>query len=1535
MNALTDWLTSNQVGATVGDFLTQKAAPVAAKVFESPIGKVIQVVDKVIEEAWRENVGTGFLTPEYGKRGDNLIQSAKKAAEAAERISYGEAVAYSTVQNTNLPLVTQKVGQALGKDLTGLYEKMPLLNPNYDLLDEEDRQKAQDSAAYQLVTGLTDIGLELYSSRGLGLLIGGIKKASRFSNTLTPATAGKVLTEVEEGLNQARVLRQENPDITINDIAPINGPMVHVLKAAKSRDPLELLANPMIATSNRPEQLARLVATTENLEETAYLLLADKGIPGAMQRLTEVAPRFADVLELQSKPVNLAPLTNADLDNLFTLVDADESAKLANVLNDVLEKDSNFGTSWQSWYKSAEIATPELNWSPTKSTFLEQLRSGQYNILAERLVGKGSGRVRETGNRADEGIQETIVGDGLFRPFRIMTLSSLRLRPRGYIQITGIKNPLDSIQEISASLLAARTLRAPELRPVREKLLRDWIETPFDETLRAVKLKDIELEAAIAMGNQIARKFGLPEESNINQAITDALSRVQAKRDELIIGSRKTENGIVSKDVEADEVLAINETFKSKLAEAIPMLDFRILEREIANQLKAASILGKFNKATGKVKGAGRSITLAFDSLERLFSASVLIRPGYVPKNSIFEPTMRILGLVHAISLPKIWRDTSFTEEIKDLDTGLTSVKQLDVFAPDTPGGLAAKAAIDPSLTTANVTQPGVFERITRGNTATQAINPRNPLSKSYMDAYWRQYATEVQVLRNDPVARRIMDGLSDDQIVEYLLRDLSDRANTSDLSRLAQGKIASGQDVVANAAFAEKIVFESRNIINKLIPDTKVQKEIASMPKVFKVKDAKRLFKKEDLPVLETQLPFYAGLANQSDKYFVAYQKTINAGFRAIAKPEMVLFRNPFGRYYGNQALQLMIDNAKKNGVEITDDLYRNTMLPLAQEYAVRKVEDTFYAIRRMNNVQYYSRFMLGFPNAMYNSLKFWMKTGAANPYSFALLENLRTSPWSVGMVVDEEGIPVSPEEAEDKTSYLMLSTVTNKMGEIKPYVYKMNTQQLNFLVGGPSPNWFFQANINTIVQNYPSLEVRMKEIVGEKFYNQLIYGGIPKGITPSAVEQAGKQGGLDIAASFVENIFEQFFIPAALTDSVKLVYNKANKAKLEFSKRAIAGRISAVHNARRLNWEFTNPDGPEPDPQESIELALKLEENALARRLFSPFGLTEQPTSIFYRQNWDAIEKKYLDNPDLLQPGQTVNDATTFEFGQLYGEEGYRFLISSFKYNVPIAPYQESYSRLKKNTWLEKWAAGSENRSKVVGIVLNPIIPGEYSSAVSSYLRTATFAGEPIVGERKSFAEREVEAIVEDGWREYSRIVKEKDAALQNNNRRSKSLANRANADIAKQYNDQLDNLKRSNKLWEEEFGDSNNIFPEVKNLIEEALKQPKFMGDVNRSPSDKQLWDSIRKWKTVRDELYPQWFNARRNSRERSALKEQYEDAVFKLTQENTYFSDFANRYFVGDPMMDIREIIKQGEEAEAPGTGGFTIPDINISDILGVK
>lgn len=1542
MNALTDWLTSNRVGARVGDlFTSEKVLDVLGDAVESPIGKAVMAVDKLFEKGWREPISATLLATEMGLRklegkdSSTPKQIIKKSIAKAEDISYGESLAYILSRTGQVSLIKKGFEKVLSKDkLDKAYKIMPLLNPNYDLLDESQRLEAQDSAAYQLFTGITDLGLELFTAKGVGGAVKGIKDLTRFSTKLNATNATKLGTEMESAA--ANIKRQLKEGVDSKDLTPTNGPAVHLINALNTKNVTDLMnGNPMIASSLRAESLAKLVAAAGNdVDAITYLLMADKGVPGALEKLTATAPRYSDFLALSKETTNIQQaLRFDDIDELFFIPSNADKLKFGGILDDILKSDSALGGSWLNWYNVSKLTPYELSWSPTKSTFIEQARSGQYGLLAERLTGrKPSGKPSSKLN-LEEGLSETIVSDGLSRPFRIMTLSSLQLKPRGYIEMTGFRQA-DSIQEISAGLAQSKILNNPKFNKDKKDLLDSWINTPTDETLRLNKLLEIEVKAGMIIGRESAKKFGIADNIDIESSIADAIIRTQAKRDALLQSGRSTPNGVVSIENGTGEVLAINETFKSFLPSNVPMLDFRLLEREITNQLKAVSTLGKASKIWDRKGGI-----IPFDpnTFERAFSASVLIRPGYIPKNSIFEPAVRLLGVIHMVSLPKIWKNTSFKQELKDLDTGNIVAKNIDVVAPNTPGGNALKSAIDPSLTTANVTQAGIFERFSKGSGITQIVDPKNTAnSSSIIKSYYRQYAKDVNILKNDPVASLLMRGLTNEQIASNLLRNLDAVGESSDLSRLVQSRIFAGEQIaVIDRNIVDRIILESREKLDKLIPDKATQKIIIEDPQNFTNKKALALLDKNKLPALDVELPFYAGLANQGvpSVLFEGVQRTINAGFRAIAKPEAVLFRNPYGRYYGNQAAKILFENAARNGVEVTNDLWQNTIRPISQEYALKQVEDLFYVVRRMNNVQYYSRFLMAFPNAMFNSIKFWSKTMINNPYSFAFLEKIRTSPWNVGMVVDEKGNPLTKEEADDKTAYLVFNTFS-KQDDISPFIYKMNVPQLNFLINGPSPNWLNQASLNTVIQTNPSAEVQLKKFMGEKLYNQFIYAGIPRGILPPAQAAEGSVTTLSFSAKLVENILNQFFIPLGIQDFLEVVRNEKNETTLQYKRSAIASTIASVHNARLFNWEMNNPDGPEPLVKDSIAEAMKLQWYAVARRVASPIGITAQPQSIMFRQEYDRIEKKYTDNPKLLQPNQSVYEATTFEFGQIYGETGYNFLISAFEYKASIAPEQEAIKRLKNNKWLENWVGKNPNkRVSLIGIITNPIISGEYSPGAGAYLRTEKVAGVPLVGKRKTFAERLAEAETEDGWREYSRIVKEKDIALASNNRKSKSLSSRVNADIGADYRNQLNSLKEKNKPWAEEFGDSQNKFPEVLNLIDEALKQKEFMKSISLNPEDKKLWESIEEWKRAREQIFPIWNAARQSSRERKALKEQYELEVFKLIQQNTYFADFATRYFVGDPMMDVRELMEESAQPQQAPSGG--IPTQSLSELLGAS
>ena len=1497
MGALTDFLTNNRVGAAIGDTLTKRVVPAIADFISSPIGKVIATADKVLEEGYREPMSGQFLKETYKAKGQRL--KPETAKEAAERISYGESFLYQQGQNPKVQaaviagnLLANKIGnENAKKNMQAIYDLLPMLNPGYNILDEKQRQQAQQSPLYQAITGLTDVGLEVASSAGSGLLFKGIRELTQL--TRKPLSA-KTISNLETDANDAALDIQAQLDagVDIASVKPKNGIGVHILDMWTKEDPLDLLSNPVVARSHNPRLLSQLGAATRTLDEATDLVLAELGSVKAAQNLAAKAPSVADALALSKKPVNMqSALPFEDIANPYELITPDEGVKLQSVLDDIIERNPTLKGNWQDWYSKVSIGAGNVSWAPSKFSFVEQLNSLKTSIKTERLLGKGSNQ-----------IQENIIGGGALRPFRILTLATTRLRPRGYVELTGLR-PMDSIEEISATLQLSPILRKAKYKNFRDSAIRQWLAAPADEVKRAQVLKSIELEAAKLIAKDIAEKAGL---KGTDIDVTNAMARIIAKRDGIKEKIANTDNGMIAKQTDGAEVTAVDENIKATLASKIPMLDMRVLENVLQEQIRGGSLLA--------IRAKLNMMSISADAFERAFSAAVLIRPGYIPKNSIFEPFVRVLGRVQDASLPQIYGKENFTTRVLDSDTGEYAFKELDVTGYDVIGGGALRQEIDPALTLANVTQPGAFERAPKTSFNTIPINPAtSTVNKRLMNRYWGDYARQIQILRNDPLVNRVMQGLSDNQILDYMLRDLAARGKFSDFYRVAAGetggKVAKELDLSESAA--RSIILKTRELVDNLIKDKAIQKQIIETKDVINAKRAQELFRGKEVPTLDVDTDGILGLG-----LVELYQQGVNKGFRLIAKPESSLFRSPYGRFYGNEAVRMIVENARRNGIEITSDMWQNQIRPLAQEYALKQVENTFYAIRRMNNVQYYSRFLLGFPTAMFNSIKYWVKAGFANPYNFALLEQIRTSPWAVGMVIDEDGNPITPEQADEqnKASYLVLPFF-NKPGTVQPFVHKMNTQQLNFMIGGASPNWLGQVALNTAVQKFPKLETYIKNTVGEKLYNQLIFGGVPRGVLPAAKDSEGKTA-IGLTSSVLSNVAEQVFVAGSLRSAIQLagltqdvLFDKEN---IQFRKDAVASTLWSIHTARRVDWELNNPDGEEPQLNESIDLTEKVMFWRLVKKLFSPFSVSEQPTSIFYRDEFDRLELNYINNPQLLadKPGVQPYQAALQDFILTYGEEAVRNLISGTKYKTSVAPEQEAVRRLNSYEWLNQWVAKNpEQRVESVGMILNPVVPGDYSPAASANLKISDVGGVPIFEGTKTFAEREADAQVEDGWREYDRITKERDAYLAG--RASKSLTAMSNSDIRAWYRDQIynpeDGLIKRNTAWAETFGNMNDTFNENINLINTALDNEQWLSDIKKSTPEQSLWDTVRIWRDGRDSIFSEWNTLPANSPRRKQIRQQYEAFVFDLAQGNTYFADFANRYLVGDPIIDIRELL----------------------------
>lgn len=1506
MGALTDWLTSTRPTAAIGDWITQKLAPTALEILE-PLEKPMMAADKAFETVVRDPIGTANIQAAYAARGQKI--PIKEAYKATDRISYGEAVQYNLWQSALRPAraaigeVAERIGGKRAVEKT--YDFLPLLNPDYDLLDERQRLEAQESGFYQLVTGLTDLGLEIFiGGKGVGAATRFAKIKTGLARDLKKPEEVLRQLEVEADAGLVDIQRQLDSGIDIDNITAVNGITEDIINATRVSDPIEALKIPSVYNSSNAGFLSQLVAATRTPKEAADVLLAEFGSKRALDNLKKEAPAFADSIELSKTPINLQTALEIDAtEYTFKVLDLAEEQKYVSVLDDIINRDPNLSSNFKNWYTLKEGGPGSNTWAPAKFAFLEKLNTGITGFKVDRLRG------------VQGGIEEITLGGGLVRPFRLLTLASLRLKPRGYLEYT-VPRQLDSLQELSATILTNKLMRKEKdingikTSDFRTQQLNIW-NSAVGEAEKDLAIKQIEINIAKRMSETIAAEMNSPGIIDFSQA----LLRTQARRDNLVDKARTTETGMIAEDLGSAEPLAINETLKFKLQSSKPMLDLNILEQEMRAQYGAT--IGSM------VRGQLRTIPAVFDAFERAFSAAVLIRPGYIPKNSMFEPFMRLLGMMHAVSLPKMYRDNVVVTDVLDDITGEVVSKRLDVIAPNTIGGTALLEEINPAATLANVTNPKAAIDVRAKSLTEIRVNPKDTAQRGLLKDYWATYARRVQQLRNDPLAGRIMAGAKDQQVLAYMMRDLDARGRFSDFYRLAaikladKGQLKPGQILTSadlNTGLAIELITDARKEVFSYIPDAALQKQIVNMTDVFTVSAAKKMTEGLELPSLNIRTDKLPGFDRPGERLGKATQKAINAGFRAIASPEFNLFRNQFARYHGNMMVQQMVDSFKNRGIPITTELWQNTIRPVAQEYALKQTEQTFYAIRRMNNIQYYSRFLLGFPTAMFNSIKFWVREGYNNPYNFALLEQLRTSPWAVGMVVDEEGNKISPEEAREggKAAYLVLPFFNKPNLKDQPFVNKMNVDQLNFLVNGPAPNWLGQASINTLIQATPTLETTLKDFMGEKAYNRLVYGGVPRGIIPEARELQGKTA-TDIGVAFAANLFESTFIPGSATALAQLIKTEIAGKDLKFSSDAVASTLWSIHTARRIDWELNNPDDPEPQLEESIKDTQRFMAWRFAIRFLSPLGITQQPTTILYRDEFDRMELEYVNNPELLadKPGMAPYQAAAQDFIAQYGNEAMRALISGTKFSTGISPEQESARRLDNYQWLEKWVGDAPaNRLPIIGMVLNPVVPGEYSPAASAYLRTQDVAGEPLGLGRKTFAEREREALEKEGWREYDRIIKKRDAALAG--RKYKSITAKANNDIRQEYLADINLLTSQNDAWAEAFGNSSNTFPESVNLIKTALTNEQFIKDISKYEAEKQLWTTLALWLEERDRIFPEWQSARVGSKKRARLKREYENLILALSMENTYFSDFANRYLNGDPMADIRELLQTEEE-----------------------
>jgi hypothetical protein len=1666
VSAFSDWLAQKLPGPA--NFLETSVMPAVGKFIESPFAVPLVVADKVVNEIYRRPVATAFTVAQ--------------GLQSRDPISIREA--YNLTDREALPGVQITPGQAaatfLGQNLFGntiartlldvtdvdekVYKMIPFLNPEFELEDTDERKKAfKDSFWGSFITGTGDIAFELAGAKGAGAAIKGTKLATGI--TRNPGSA-KFLDQTRTNvLVGSDAYKAQNFPKDLKDFRAPNGDSVRVFEILNAKTGTELLSNPYFRS--RPD-LADLAAATRTWEEAAGFYLMAQGDTLAARALKQTAPSIEDALKERMKIEKLRPLTPDELSKYSIIPTKQKQKEMEAIFQDIVKREPQYKDVAKDFAaEAASIANDNPGWAPSQYSFIEKARLKKEQFKNLRYSGKGI-----------DDITENIIGGGLLRPFVYFSVRSTDQRPFNYVQLSGPR--IDEItNEMSAFSISSKVTRRlrdskdplerKQWQELNESMLRDIRANMKNETLLKRTIRNYEERILIAVVSKVAKDKGL-EIDNAKDVVESLLAKRDVARNAAI---RET----MILDETRGQYVKLNQNLKTLLSDSVPLIDLDKFARTAISEIESKSTLRT---------DAGRNATISFDAFNSAFSASVLIRPGYIPKNSIIEPQFRYFATTGKLMegqflLPAVAnytrnigsnldakfiapyskearrineeRRVSVLEKKKVLESDLPNLnKQLEEakqYAKTTKSKKARelvadieakKKAVELSIARLNkrdtelagdletyiAERKGPRKTITEmdevidvfgkkqklesiwlgsgGRAAVQevdgtqsAVNAVGPLkgfeaisgtsikktvTRESKD-YWNSWAELVEKLRlNDASFKMALEGKSSPQIAKALMDDYNRRGQSSDLMRLTvtkrlddldEGKTADTSKVVPDMDDARFFALEAVEMSNKLLPDDGLKQAALSRP--ITVKEIKARY--ENAP--ESELPSMTALVPVEDltagiKFLNTLEKGYRKAFGLLVKPETNLYRVPFAKREANDALQVLMRKAYAQGVEVDAALYERYKA-ISRQYAIRKVEDTFYQVRRFNNAQFYTRFVIGFSAAMFNSLRFWGKAGLNNPYNFALLEQIRSTPWDIGMVVgergelvdrngwlindkgqyvNEEGTAVSQQNKVmyDGETYLTLpyyqdiwAKVQGKPGYegLRPYTKKINTRMFGFLVNGPNPAWLGQLALGGILVSNPQLEPKIKNVLdwdgqGNRQFGNLVFAGRPAVSFRPTVGETVEEGVLFFVPQWVREGWnlssvtkDRFFAedgPGADLDKDNPDINN----KIIFSRGRMGDTMWYVHNARRYNGELEDPNF-NPDLKTTENIAYGILTMRFLERLFSPFGITYQPQSQMFQDEKIKLTEYYANNPE-LRKGMTAEDAAMADLIAKHGTEKlsalFGFTTGGRERPVGVEYSTTGITTLKENRKLVEdfMRANPRERITSIGILTYDPIPGEFSDVAYAAYDQLSLAGIKLGGEKRSFAEREAERSIRQGWFEYNKLISARDAELAG--RVSKSLSYRGNQDIARRFSDQIQKLKTEIPAWGNVFGDSRKTFDQNLILIEEVLN--KDLIEKMEGPK-RQMWEQITVWHSEYREVSEDYREVpTSNQRLRSAIRDYWEDRTSQLRLENTYFADFHTRWLSGDEVIDVNELLKSELKPALPMPSGMGAGQPTIQDMF---
>ena len=267
-------------------------------------------------------------------------------------------------------------------------------------------------------------------------------------------------------------------------------------------------------------------------------------------------------------------------------------------------------------------------------------------------------------------------------------------------------------------------------------------------------------------------------------------------------------------------------------------------------------------------------------------------------------------------------------------------------------------------------------------------------------DNYYTAWSDALnRVFANAKVARRIMNGDDPEKIVLDIWQN--DSAYRKGFALKTQ------QDV-------REHVYRSKQFVDDYAPQgTGIREAVLSEVPVTEKLLRGAITDPNKLPVVHGNL-LVEGLQNVTG---TVRQRAISSVFKFLATmPEDAWARHPlFNRVYQDSVQSRFAQAEFIKGRRFTEAEFQELQYALekaARNDALKFVKKTLYNVERRSNAAHMLRFISPFFSAQENAVKTWLRIASDNPVIINRANIIYNAPERMGLVTDENGDPVAPNE-------------------------------------------------------------------------------------------------------------------------------------------------------------------------------------------------------------------------------------------------------------------------------------------------------------------------------------------------------------------------------------------------------------------------------------------------------------------------------------------------------------------------------------------